>query len=61
MMMFRSHKFNGRSILGLAESDDGYHFMVHEKPFMTPATEGIFKEYKVYGVEDPGIIFLDGE
>ncbi len=61
MMIFRSHKLNGRSILGLAESDDGYNFIVHKTPFMTPATDGIFKEYEEYGVEDPRIIFIDGE
>lgn len=61
MMIFRSHQLSGRSILGLAESEDGYHFNVHNKPFMTPATEGIFKEYEEYGVEDPRIIFLAGE
>jgi len=61
MMIFRSHQLNGRSILGLAESDDGYNFRVHEKPFMTPAADGIFKEYEEYGVEDPRIIFLEGE
>ena len=61
IMIFRSHKLNGRSILGLAESDDGYNFRVHDKPFMTPATKGIFRKYEEYGVEDPRIIFLDGE
>jgi predicted GH43/DUF377 family glycosyl hydrolase len=61
MMIFRSHRLNGRSILGLAESDDGYNFRVHKKPFMTPAVDGIFKEYEEYGVEDPRIIFLEGE
>ncbi|MCK5704265.1 MAG: hypothetical protein KAI29_24095, partial [Cyclobacteriaceae bacterium] len=61
MMVFRSHKLNGRSILGLAESSDGYHFNVHDKPFMVAATEGIFKEYEEYGVEDPRIIYLEGE
>jgi predicted GH43/DUF377 family glycosyl hydrolase len=61
MMIFRSHQLNGRSILGLAESDDGYNFRVHEKPFMTPASDGVFKEYEEYGVEDPRIIFLEGE
>ena len=60
-MIFRSHKFNGRSILGLAESDDGYHFKVHDQPFMVPATEGIFKEYEEYGVEDPRIVMVDDE
>jgi len=61
IMIFRSHKFNGRSILGKAESDDGFNFKVDREPFMIPATEGIFKEYEEYGVEDPRIIFLDGE
>jgi predicted GH43/DUF377 family glycosyl hydrolase len=61
IMIFRSHKLNGRSILGKAESDDGFHFKVDQEPFMIPATEGIFKEYEEYGVEDPRIIFLDGE
>src|SRR4030042_974728 len=61
IMIFRSHKLNGRSILGKAESDDGYNFKVDKKPFMIPGTEGIFKEYEEYGVEDPRIIFLDGE
>jgi predicted GH43/DUF377 family glycosyl hydrolase len=61
IMIFRSHKFNGRSILGKAESDDGFNFKVDKEPFMVPAAEGIFKEYEEYGVEDPRIIFLDGE
>jgi predicted GH43/DUF377 family glycosyl hydrolase len=61
IMIFRSHKLNGRSILGKAVSNDGYNFKVDDKPFMVPATEGIFKDYEEYGVEDPRIIFLDGE
>lgn len=59
MMVFRSHLHNGRSILGLAESTDGFHFTVHAKPFMTPLTNGIFAEYEAYGVEDPRITFID--
>lgn len=61
IMIFRSHKLNGRSILGKAESDDGYNFKVNDKPFMIPATEGVFEEYEAYGVEDPRIVFIDGE
>ena len=61
MMLFRSHKLNGRSIIGLAESDDGFNFKVHEKPFMVQAKEGEFAEYEEYGVEDPRIIYLEGE
>lgn len=61
IMIFRSHKLNGRSILGLAESDDGYHFEVSSIPFMIPATHGAFKKYEEYGIEDPRIVELNGE
>jgi predicted GH43/DUF377 family glycosyl hydrolase len=61
IMIFRSHLNNGRSILGLAESDDGFSFDVAKEPFMTPACKGIFKEYEEYGLEDPRITFIDGE
>ncbi len=61
MMIFRAHKLNGRSILGIAESEDGISFRVRKTPFMTPSEEGIFKEYEDYGVEDPRITFMDGE
>jgi predicted GH43/DUF377 family glycosyl hydrolase len=61
MMLFRSHQFTGRSILGLAESDDGFQFRVRNKPFMMPAKEGIFSRYEEYGIEDPRIVFIDGE
>ncbi|MBT9143088.1 MAG: 1,4-beta-mannosyl-N-acetylglucosamine phosphorylase [Dehalococcoidia bacterium] len=58
-MIFRSHLFNGRSILGLAESSDGYLFTVRAEPFMTPACTGIFAEYEEYGIEDPRICKID--
>ncbi len=61
IMIFRSHLTNGRSILGLARSDDGYHFKVDKTPFMTPAGSGVFREYEEYGVEDPRVTFIDGE
>ena len=61
VMIFRSHKLNGRSILGKAVSRDGFHFTADDNPFMVPATEGVFQEYESFGLEDPGIVFLDGE
>ena len=61
IMVFRSHQLNGRSILGIAVSNDGYTFEVNDKPFMIPSSEGVFKEYEAYGVEDPRITFIDGE
>lgn len=61
IMIFRSHKLNGRSILGKAESEDGFHFKVDKEPFMVPSADGVFKEYEEYGVEDPRIVYIDGE
>ena len=61
VMLFRSHLRNGRSIIGIADSDDGFRFEVRPKPFITPADEGFFAEYEAFGVEDPRISFLDGE
>jgi predicted GH43/DUF377 family glycosyl hydrolase len=59
IMIFRSHRLNGRSILGKAVSDDGFHFTVSEKPFMVSASDGDFKTYEAYGIEDPRISFID--
>lgn len=61
IMIFRSHKMNGRSILGKATSDDGFNFTVDKEPFMVPATNGIFKDYEEYGIEDPRIVLVEGE
>ncbi len=61
IMIFRSHLLNGRSILGMAESSDGYDFKVTPKPFMVPATDGVFKEYEEYGIEDPRIVSIDDD
>jgi predicted GH43/DUF377 family glycosyl hydrolase len=52
IMLFRSHLHNGRSIIGRADSTDGYSFKVKEKPFMVPARKGPFAEYEAFGVED---------
>ncbi|MBU7008794.1 glycoside hydrolase family 130 protein [Phosphitispora fastidiosa] len=60
-MLFRSHLDTGRSIIGLAESDDGYKFKAHDKPFLIPAKDGFFKEYEAHGVEDPRIACIEGE
>ena len=61
VMLFRAHRDNGRCILGLAESDDGFHFVVRPEPFMVPASQGVFAEYEAYGVEDPRICRIDDE
>lgn len=55
IMLFRSHLRNGRSIIGIAESEDGYNFNVRPKPFLTPGKNGLFLIYEEFGVEDPRI------
>ncbi len=61
LMLFRSHRENGRSILGLAESDDGFAFSVRPEPFLVPSRDGRFAEYEAFGVEDPRICCVGGE
>jgi len=60
ILLFRSHLHNGRSIIGIAWSDDGYDFNADSKPFMVPSTEGVFSRFEEYGVEDPRICSIDG-
>jgi predicted GH43/DUF377 family glycosyl hydrolase len=55
IMIFRSHRLNGQSILGLARSNDGYKFKVEPKPFMRSSDE-----YDEFGVEDPRITHIEG-
>ncbi|MGR9087553.1 MAG: glycoside hydrolase family 130 protein [Gammaproteobacteria bacterium] len=52
VMLFRSHRHNGRSIIGKATSLDGFSFKVDPEPFLTPAADGLFAEYEACGVED---------
>jgi len=59
IMLFRSHLDTGRSIIGLAKSNDGFNFKSTESPFMTPSKEPLFSEYEEFGVEDPRITFLE--
>ncbi len=59
IMIFRSHLRTGRSIIGLAESINGYDFVVRNTPFMIPSEEPYFKDYEQYGVEDPRITKID--
>ncbi|MBC7126194.1 MAG: glycoside hydrolase family 130 protein [Bacteroidales bacterium] len=59
IMLFRSHRLNGRSILGVARSSDGLNFKADSQPFMLPATDGVAAEYEEYGVEDPRITYID--
>ncbi|HPO35946.1 MAG TPA: glycoside hydrolase family 130 protein [Syntrophales bacterium] len=61
IMLFRSHLRNGRSVIGLAESADGFKFKVRPQPFITPSDLEPFATYEEFGVEDPRISFLDGE
>jgi predicted GH43/DUF377 family glycosyl hydrolase len=61
IMLFRSHLDTGRSIIGAAESDDGFNFKPRPEPFIVPAKQPPFSEYEEYGVEDPRITLLEGE
>jgi len=59
IMLFRSHLRNGRSVIGLAESLDGFSFTPRPEVFLKPALKGVFSEYEEFGVEDPRITLID--
>lgn len=59
VMVFRVRRRNGRSILGVAESEDGFAFRVRPEPLLVPAESGAFAEYEEYGVEDPRICMIE--
>ena len=61
IMLFRSHLLNGRSIIGIAESKDGYDFKVGAEPFLTSSSDSVFGEYEEYGVEDVRISQIDDD
>ena len=61
IMLFRSHLHNGRSVIGRADSDDGFSFTVHPEPFLTPSTDNAFAAYEEFGVEDLRINPVEGE
>lgn len=61
VMIFRSHLDTGRSIIGIADSDDGFKFKSRQQPFMVPSSDGVFAEYEQFGVEDPRVTFLEGK
>ncbi|MHC4743426.1 MAG: glycoside hydrolase family 130 protein, partial [Planctomycetota bacterium] len=60
IMLFRSHLDTGRSIIGIADSDDGFNFTPRPEPFMVPCKCNVFCEYEEFGVEDPRITHIEG-
>ncbi|MFH2137281.1 MAG: glycoside hydrolase family 130 protein [Candidatus Omnitrophota bacterium] len=61
IMLFRSHLLNGRSVIGMAQSDDGYDFKVKPEPFLIPSSVSKFGEYEEYGLEDLRISKIDDD
>ena len=59
IMLFRAHKLNGRSVIGIARSEDGFSFEADSSPFMIPSVEGMFAEYEEFGLEDPRITYIE--
>ncbi len=55
VLLLRCGRHDGRSVWGLAMSEDGYRFKVHPEPVFSRATEGVFKGPENKGVEDPRV------
>jgi predicted GH43/DUF377 family glycosyl hydrolase len=61
VMLFRAGLDTGRSVIGLAESNDGFKFKSRREPFMVPGEGPFVSEYEEYGLEDPRITYLEGK
>ncbi|MHC4944882.1 MAG: glycoside hydrolase family 130 protein [Planctomycetota bacterium] len=59
-LLLRVEDLQGRSVLALARSEDGFHFEVEEEPVLVPAEEEPFATYESLGIEDPRITELEG-
>ena len=59
-MVVRVEGQQGYSFLALARSGDGLHFEVEPRPCMQPASDGPFKTWEEYGLEDPRMTCLEG-
>jgi len=61
ILLLRVEDLQGRSVLALATSKDGYTFEVDDEPVMEPCCGGEpFERYESRGVEDPRITLLEG-
>ncbi|HET55101.1 MAG TPA: glycosidase [Ignavibacteria bacterium] len=61
LLVCRVEMPNGRSSFVLAESNDGYAFKVHEKPFLTPEDHKDCFDYVEWGIEDLRVTSLNGK
>jgi len=60
ILLLRVEDLEGRSVLALARSEDGFHFEVADEPFMTPSQSEPYRTYEAMGIEDPRITELEG-
>ncbi len=60
LLLLRIEDLSGVSHLTKAWSEDGYHFQVESRPWITPVKDAETSVYEVYGVEDPRITVIDG-
>lgn len=60
ILLVRVETMRGQSVFVAARSKDGIHFIFDDKPILSPAVEGEFKEFESEGVEDPRITHMDG-
>ncbi len=55
VLLYRAHAEDIISHIGLATSDDGFHFEREAEPILSPE-----HDYECFGCEDPRVVFIDG-
>ncbi len=55
VLLYRAHAADIVSHIGMATSDDGFHFERENAPILSPQ-----HDYERFGCEDPRVVFIDG-
>lgn len=61
LLLCRVEMPTGRSSFVIAESEDGYHFTVADKPFLTPEDHEDYYDYVNWGIEDARITKIENK
>ncbi len=59
LMLLRVENREGHSVFLKAKSDDGYHFVIENKPCLVPSEVEPYKTYEEKGIEDPRITLME--
>ena len=60
LLLIRVEGLQGSSFFALARSADGLNFEMEPAPCMMPATDGPWRQWEEFGIEDPRLTYCEG-